>query len=134
MSYDLAIWKRSPTTKTAMLQECYEAILEDTDHIAMDFFDQTELIKDFEKEYGTWQGEYFGNVSEDENANDNAIDDCPFLFHTGQGKFGNWFLFHLKWSAHQTTTQTIINIALKHSLMVYDPQRACVWGNKRPPK
>jgi len=124
MAYDLAIWKRSARTKTAMLAECYEAIMEDKDHTAMDFFDENLLLKDFEKEYGKLHAEYFGE----------DVDDCPFLFSQGKGEFGNWILFHLNWSKYQETTNKIVTIALQHGLMVYDPQRGAVWGNRRPPK
>lgn len=36
MSFDLVVWKRSARTKTAMLQECYDAIIEEKGHTAMD--------------------------------------------------------------------------------------------------
>ena len=124
MSFDLAIWKRSPRTKTAMIYECYDAIIENKDHTAMDFFDENALLDDLAIEFGERHQEYFGK----------DIDDCPFLFSTGRGEFGNWVFLNLNWSTHQDTKSKLVSIALKHGLMVYDPQRKGVWGNKRPPK
>lgn len=124
MSFDLVIWKRSARTKTAMLQECYDAIIEGKDHLAMDFFDEDVLFSDLEIEYGKKQKEYFGD----------DVDHCPFLFSTGRGQFGNWVFLNLRWSTHQDATNTIVSIALKHGLMVYDPQQEAVWGNKKPAK
>ena len=124
MSYDLAIWKRSVRTKTAMLYECYDAIIKDKDHTAMEFFDEDEFLNDFEAEFGKRQKEYFGD----------DVDDCPFLFSTGRGEFGNWVMMNLNYSTQQITTDKIIGMALKHGLMVYDPQRKAVWGNKKPVK
>lgn len=124
MSYDLAIWKRSARTKTAMIYECYDAIFEETDHTAMDFFDEDALFADLEIEYGKRQTGYFGE----------DVDDCPFLFSSGRGEFGNWVLMHLNFSTHQETKNKIVSIAIKHGVMVYDPQQKAVWGNKRPSK
>ena len=124
MSYDLAIWKRSDRTKTAMLSECYDAIIEENSHTAMEFFNEDEFLNGFEEEFGKRQKGYFGK----------EIDDCPFLFSIGTGEFGNWVLMHLNSSTQQITSNKIIAMALKHGLMVYDPQRKAVWGNKRPVK
>lgn len=124
MSFDLVVWKRSARTKTAMLQECYDAIIEEKDHTAMDFFDEDAFLSDFEAEFGKRQKEHFGE----------EVDNCPFLFSTGRGQFGNWVFFNLNWSTHKETENKIVPIALKHGLMVYDPQQKSVWGNKRPPK
>lgn len=124
MSYDLAIWKRSARTKTAMIYECYNAILKETGHTAMEFFDEDAVFGDLEIEYGKRQSGYFGK----------DVDDCPFLFSSGRGEFGNWILIHLNSSTHQETKNKIVSIALKHGVMVYDPQQKAVWGNKRPKK
>ena len=124
MSFDLAIWKRSARTKTAMLQECYDAIIDDKDHTAMDFFNEDIFLNEFEIEFGKRQKEYFGN----------DVEDCPFLYSTGRGQFGNRVIMNLNWSSHQETQSKIIPLALKHGLMVFDPQQKVVWGNKRPPK
>ena len=40
-----------------------------------------------------------------------------------------------KWNKlDQETTNKIVDIAVKNGIMVYDPQRECVYGNKRPKK
>jgi hypothetical protein len=124
MSFDLVIWKHSARTKTAMIQECYDAIINNKDHTAMDFFNEYILLNDFEIEFGKRQKDYFGG----------EVDNCPFLYSTGREEFGNWIIMNLNWSTHQETKNKIVAIALKHGLMVYDPQQKVVWGNKRPPK
>lgn len=124
MSYDLVVWKRSKRSKTAMLKECFENIMEEKDHNAMDFFDEESFYIDMETEFGKKETQYFGK----------EIDDCPFLFETGKGEFGNWIIFNLVWSNYQETTNKIVAIAVKNGIMVYDPQRECVYGNERPKK
>jgi len=64
-----------------MLAECYERILEGEDHMAMDPFDEESLFADLEAEFGERQHGYFGE----------DVDECPFLFSTGRGEYGNWF-------------------------------------------
>jgi hypothetical protein len=49
MSYDVVLWKRSCRTKTAMIMECYEGIMEEKDHKAMDFFDEELILRDLER-------------------------------------------------------------------------------------
>ncbi|ADV48741.1 aldehyde dehydrogenase [Cellulophaga algicola DSM 14237] len=124
MSYDLVLWKRSSRTKTAMLKECFESIMEEKDHTAMEFFDEKTFFTDMETEFGTQQAQYFGE----------EIDNCPFLYETGKGDYGNWILFNLVWSDYQDTTSNIVAIAVKNGIMVYDPQRESVYGNRRPKK
>jgi hypothetical protein len=124
MSFDLVIWKRSATTKTAMLSACYAAIIEDRDHQAMEGFDENALLSSFETVFGERHSDYFGA----------DIDECPFLYSVGRGAFGNWMICHLNWSTYVETTQKIVQIALQNDLLVYDPQHETVWGNKRPVK
>lgn len=124
MSYDLALWKRSARTKTAMLKDCYNSITQEKDHISMDFFDNEPFYSEMEIEFGKRQPQYFGT----------EIDDCPFLYETGKGQYGNWIVFNLTFTNHQETNNKIIEIAVKNGIMVYDPQRECVYGNKRPKK
>jgi len=124
MSYDIVLWKRSTRTKTAILKECYEAIMDEKDHTAMEFFDEAPFFADMEAEYGIRQPQYFGT----------EIDDCPFLYETGKGEFGNWIVLNISWSDYQKTIDVVVEIAVKHGIMVYDPQRESVYGNKRPKK
>ena len=77
-----------------------------------------------EAEYGIRQPQYFGT----------EIDDCPFLYVTGKGAFGNWMVFNISWSDYQKVIDVIVEIAVKHGIMVYDPQRESVYGNRRPKK
>ena len=107
-----------------MLLECYAAIVEDNDHTAMDFFDEVLVFNRLEAEYGRRKPQYFGDEA----------DDCPFLYSTGRGEFGNWIYFNLNWSTHRETTEKILLIAIENGLMLYDPQSKLVWGNRKPHK
>ena len=124
MSYDLVLWKRSIRTKTAMLKECFENIMEGKDHTAMEFFDEESFYAGMESEFGQRYPQFFGK----------EVDDCPFLYDTGKGEYGNWMVFNRVWTDYLETTNKIVDIAVKNGIMVYDPQRECVYGNKRPKK
>jgi hypothetical protein len=124
MSFDLVIWKRAATTKTAMLKTCYAAIIEEQDHPAMEAFDEEVLLSSFAEEFGVRQKDHFGVDT----------DACPFLYSVGRGSFGNWMVCNLNWSTHLEASKKIVQIALQQGLLVYDPQHESVWGNKRPVK
>jgi hypothetical protein len=119
MSYDLAFWKRSTLTKTAMLVETYESICAGKDHISMTFFDAQSVLHDLE--------EKFGNLDnfEDENP-------VPFTMDIGAGEKGNWIVLNCVHSRAQEIENKCIAIAVKNDIMLYDPQRVAVWNNKRP--
>ena len=121
MSYDLAIWKRSPTTKTAMLDACYQAIIDGTDHEAMARFDDEPLMAGLEKAFGTRHTQWFGDDA----------DKAPFLYETGSGEHGNWMLLTCTYSAIQQVFPVVADLAVGQGLMVDDPQRGAVWGNRR---
>ena len=122
MSYDLVLWKRSTRTKTAMLKECFDRIMDGNDHIGMDFFNSKSFYSDMESEFGKRESQYFGA----------DVYNCPFLYDTGEGEYGNWIVFNLSWKDHQETSNKIIEFAVKNEIMVYDPQIEGVYGNKKP--
>jgi len=122
MSFDLAIWKRSATTKTAMLAEVYAAICDgQTAHPAITTFDLAELEAALKAEFGdyTKEPDMFG---------------CPIQCERGASDSGSWLIAHCEHSAAGDVSSRVIPIALDRGLLVYDPQRQTVWGNKRPPK
>lgn len=117
MSYDFAIWKRSDATKTAMLAEVYAAICKDRDHPAMAPFDLKSVERDLEKEFG---------------GGDNAAK--ALVWNSESSANATWIFVHCSLSAANEVAQRIATIVVKHDyLLLYDPQRVCVWGNRRPP-
>src|SRR5688572_16219642 len=122
MSFDLAIWKRSATTKTAMLAEVYGAICNgQTAHPAMGTFDLPELERALKAE--------FGNYSKEPD-----MFDCPIHCERGASDSGTWLIVQCQHSESEEVKSRVIPIALERGLLVYDPQRQAVWGNQRPPK
>jgi hypothetical protein len=57
MSYDFGIWKRSASTKTAMLADAYMAISEGDAHPAIAPFDLTLLEQAFEIAFGAYKND-----------------------------------------------------------------------------
>lgn len=118
MSYDLAIWKRSEMTKTAMLAEAYAAICEGNDHPALTRFKLGALETALKAEFGDYETDADG----------------PFLAETGDTEVANWMILQCNHSQAAEVLEKVIPIALAQDLLVYDPQRGSVWGNKRPAK
>ena len=118
MSYRLAIWKRSETTKTAMLDEAYNAIRDGGDHPAMAPFDLAALERALTDEFGDYK-----------NTAGSAI-----ACETGNTTAAAWLIVQCARSAAESVTAKVTPIACGQGLLVYDPQREVVWGNKRPPK
>ena len=122
MSFDLAIWKRSATTKTAMLAEVYEAICNGrTDHPAMREFDLPALERALQAEFGDY-------------TKDPEMLDCPINCYRGVSDSGCWLTVHCSHSVAADVLSRVIPIALSQGLLVFDPQRQAVYGNKRPQK
>jgi hypothetical protein len=115
MSYDYIAWKRSPKTKTAMLADVYQATGRGEDHPAMAPFDTATVERDLK--------EIFGDV--------NRNPDGPFLYGINHGGTSPWLSFSVNHSQVEAVTDKIVALALRHGLMVYDPQRGAVWGNRR---
>ncbi len=119
MSYDLAFWKRSKLTKTAMLVETYQAICDNKDHISMTFFDSEQVLNDLK--------DAFGDLDNFEGENP-----IPFIVDTGGGENGNWIILNCVYSQVQEVTDKCVEIAVKNGIMLFDPQIVCVWNNRRP--
>jgi hypothetical protein len=114
----LAIWKRSETTKTAMLAEVYDAICEGRDHPAMAPFDLAALERALKDEFGDYENHVVGSV----------------VCETGSTATASWLVVRCAASMAQSVVAKVVPVAIALDLLVYDPQRRCVWGNKRPPK
>jgi hypothetical protein len=116
MSYDYAIWKRADTAKTAMLAEVYKAICDSTPHPAMAAVDMTAFVHDLDLKF--------------HSPNENA--DGPFLYEWTQNDALAYVVLNCNFSAISEVEPVVVALALEHGLLVYDPQRELVWGNKRP--
>lgn len=118
MSYDFAIWKRSAETKTAMLAEAYASICDGDCHSAMAHFELQSLEQAVKAEFGDYTVEVDG----------------PIICASGSTQTASWMIVHCSHSAATDISSRLVPIALALGLLVYDPQRSCVWGNKRPSK
>ena len=114
MSYDLAIWKRSATTKTAMLAQAYRALSEGRDHPAMQRLDLSELARALKDEFGDY---------------DTA--QCVIACATGQTQRADWLTIQCSFSDADSVVSRLVPLVLDLGLMLYDPQREVVWGNRR---
>jgi hypothetical protein len=115
--YRYAIWKRSATTKTAMLESCYEAITRGETHDAMDVFDAREIDDEIRKEFQVDLGGPARAVGMELLESSSVA----------------WLLVSCHAVLAPEVSSYIVPLALQRELMVYDPQRGAVWGNRRPP-
>src|SRR5262249_16063125 len=111
MSFDLAIWKRSATTKTAMLAEAYNAICDGRDHQGRGPFDLSRVERALEGEFVDYK---------------NSLDSI-ILCETGTTPAANWLIVQCAHSKSELVAEKVVPIALKLDLLVYDPQREAVW-------
>lgn len=111
----LAIWKRAPSVRTAMLSEAYEAICNNVGHEAMDTFDSVKLKKALVKEFGK---QIMGKGE-------------PFKLEFGSADNSTWALCHLPVGTRFDVIGRIVTIAMNQCLLIYDPQIEGVWGNRR---
>ena len=118
MSYDFAIWKRSETAKTAMLAEAYKCICNGGSHWAMAPFDLAALEGALKREFGAYTTATPGEV----------------LCESGTADGASWLVVQCSHSAAASVAPRVASIALSQGLLVYDPQRNVVFGNKRPDK
>ncbi len=115
MSFDFAVWKRSARTKTAMLADSYESICAASGHAAVDGFDTAGLQRALQDHYGVTDP-----------------DDLPFAVETGEAVGSSWLVVNAPFSGADEVRDVLVELALARGLMVYDPQREVVWGNRRP--
>lgn len=118
VSYDFGIWRRHPTTKTAMIDDAWAAITEGHGHPAMGDFDASEVLEQLTSR--------FSSVEDDP--------DHALIAEEGRDDDAAWIIVHAPHSAAQEYTGVLMEVALAHNLMLWDPQRGAVWGNRRPPK
>jgi hypothetical protein len=116
MSYDYIIWKRADTAKTAMLAEVYEAICESRPHPAMAAVDMTAFVDDLDLKF--------------HKPNENV--DGAFVYEFVQNHALAYVVLNCNFSATTEVEPVVVDLALEHGLLVYDPQRELVWGNRRP--
>jgi hypothetical protein len=115
MSYDFGIWKRSASTKTAMLAEAFTAISEGDAHPAIAPFDLKELEQALEAAFGEYKKDPESMICCDARSSE----------------AGSWMIVQCSFPDAKTVEAKLVPIALELGLLLYDPQRGIVWGNKR---
>ena len=118
MSYDFGIWKRAATSKTAMVLDAWHAITQEHGHPAMGDFDAEAVL-----------AEIAARFPDEATDPDNAL-----IASSGRDAETAWIVIHAPQSAVEHYTGILMEVALSHGLMLWDPQRGAVWGNRRPPK
>lgn len=116
MSYDYFIWKRSDTTKTAMLEEVSDAICETLPHPAMAVANMTAFVQEIDLHF--------------HKPNENP--ESPFLYEWNQNDELAYVVIFCNYSTIKQVEPVVVDLAVKHGFLIYDPQRETVWGNKRP--
>ena len=115
MSFDLAFWKRSNRTRTAMLLETYKSICEGKDHPSMDFFDGAKVVSELTAKFG-----------------DVDSDDGFYSLDIGEGKYGNWVIINAFFSKAEEVSAGCEKIAISNNIMLFNPQRNIVTNNVAP--
>lgn len=116
MSYDFGIWRRSPATKTAMVLQVWEAITEDRAHPAMGEFDATAVLDALRARF----------PSPDDDP------DTALIAEQGGDGDAAWIVVHAPFSAIERYNRILQETVLPLGLMLWDPQRGAVFGNRRP--
>lgn len=100
-----------------MIQEVYNAICDGTSHPAMGDYDNNVVLEDIKKALGDG-----GEGSEIEYQLD---------FKEGSSQVQPWIIV-MTWSEFTTRVQAaLLQIVMKHNLLLYNPQNVTVWNNKR---
>lgn len=60
--------------------------------------------------------------------------ECLIACAWGSTKDADWLLIQCNFSKAEEVLEKIVPIALDLELLIYDPQREVVWGNRRPQK
>lgn len=110
-----------------MLGAVYSSIGDDRSHPAMARFDVAAFIAELATKYP---------VIDANDPSDAALSDPrgePPLYDVGDftGEAANWVTFDIAYSQVAAASSNIVDVALRHGLLVYDPERGVVWGDKR---
>lgn len=128
MSFDLAVWRRAPSAKTAMIVEVYDRLGE-RDHPAAGMFDTHEFIAAAGERYGllpdssegvTWIG-----ISDD--AGERA--GVSMSAWTGRTSAVVHVSGPFPWL--KPTIMSLRPLVCARNLMLYDPQDQAVYNNRR---
>ncbi len=108
MAFDLYVWKWKTETEAKKVEEIVSALAEETPHPSLDHFDMSALENSIQNE--------FGDVNNDP--------DGPFLYEVFDYKdaAANWMTISINWSQVEHSLRTIIDIAKRQKLCVFDPQ------------
>ncbi|MGF7121921.1 hypothetical protein [Rhodococcus sp. AG1013] len=110
MSYDFGIWKRAATTKTAMVLDAWHAITQEHGHPAMGDFDAEAVLAEIAALFP-------GEATDPDNA---------LIASSGRDGETAWIIIHAPHSAVARYTGVLMEVALSHGLMLWDPQRGAV--------
>lgn len=110
MSYDFGIWKRAATTKTAMVLEAWHAITQEHGHPAMGDFDAEAVLAEIAAPFP-------GEATDPDDA---------LIASSGRDGETAWIIIHAPHSAVARYTGVLMEVALSHGLMLWDPQRGAV--------
>lgn len=128
MSFDLAIWRRSPTTKTAMIVEVYES-LEQRDHPAAALFDTEEFVDAACAKFGRLElsdPEMAWIPISEEGGGSVGVSLYPWV-----GSSSACVHVSGPFDASQATISALLPLVIERNLMLYDAQAQVVYNNRR---
>jgi hypothetical protein len=130
MSFDLSIWRRSPTTKTAMLHDVHETVgLNGADHPAAGSFDPQEFIASAVASNGRPAGPD-GDLSWIDVINSDG-ESAPVSLWGWRGLSSAIVRVAGPYPWLQATREALLPLILERHLMLYDPQAGAVFNNRR---
>ncbi|WP_028049607.1 hypothetical protein [Cellulomonas sp. URHD0024] len=130
MSFDLAIWRRAPTAKTAMIVEVYDVLGDgEHEHPAVGMFDAQEFV--------TAAGEMFGRLPEsgEDPTQIYVADDAGEVASvslwawTGRTSAAVHVSGPFPW--RRSAIGTLLPLVEARNLMLYDPHFQTVYNNRR---
>jgi hypothetical protein len=130
MSFDLAIWRRSPTTKTTMINEVYDVLGDDDrDHPAAGIFDTEEFVD-------AVCAVYERLPESDDELTWIALPDrngevVGVSLHEWTGEQSALVRVSGPIDALSSTIDALLPLVVERNLMLYDAQAQAVYNNRR---
>jgi hypothetical protein len=130
VSYDLAIWRRAPSAKTAKIVEVYDALaVDEHDHAAAGMFDVQEFV--------AAAGERFGQLPESGEGMtwvgiaDDAGEVAGVSLWPWTGRTSAVVYISGPHSWRKPMISSFLPLVEARNLMLYDPQVQTVYNNRR---
>ncbi|WP_421735637.1 hypothetical protein [Cellulomonas sp.] len=130
MSFDLAVWRRAPSAKTAKIVEVYDVLgMGENDHPAAGMFDVQEFIAAASETFGELPGSSHGltwvGIADDAG----EVAGVSLSAWTGRTSAVVYASGPFPW--RKPMISSLLPLAEARNLMLYDPQSQTVYNNRR---